>query len=195
MRRTALRAAACALVAGAALSPAAASAQSSSPALRVHAIFTGDSGRRSTFHVGEALFSDVSRAGGRKLAQVCFSPAPIARPACSAARIAAPAQPGPLTVTATLDDGTTLTRTLNVIPAATHLGGSRAVPATITCRDVGLYGNYDRRRHRSRDLFETMARGTRVGLYNRIAPGKIFMWDYATNRGGFATEACAQPDR
>jgi hypothetical protein len=193
MRRIAVRAAACALAAGAALSPAAASAQSASPALRVHAIFTGDSGERSTYHVGEALFSDVPRSGGRKLTQVCFSPAPIGRPACSAARIAAPAQPGPLTITATLDDGTKLTRNLNVIPAATRVGGSRAVPSTITCQDVGLYGNYDARRHRSRDLFETMTRGTHVGLYNRIAPGKIFMWDYATNRGGFASESCAQP--
>jgi hypothetical protein len=192
MRRIAVRAAACALVAGAAFSPAAASAQSASPALRVHAIFTGDSGVRTTFHVGEALFSDIPNAGGRKLTEVCFTPAPLARPACSAAPVAAPAQPGPLTVTATLDDGTKLTRTLNVIPAATRVGASRAVLATITCQDVGLYGNYDRRRHHSRDLFETMTRGTRVGLYNRIAPGKIFMWDYATNRGGFASEACAQ---
>jgi hypothetical protein len=194
MRRTAVRAAACALVAGAALIPAVASAQSSAPALRVHAIFTGDSAERSTYHVGEALFSDVQRAGGRKLTQVCFSSAPIARPACSAAPIAAPAQPGPLTITATLDDGTKLTRNLNVIPPATHVGGRRMVPATITCQDVGLYGNYDQRRHRSRDLFETMTRGTRVAMLNRIAPGKIFMWDYATNRGGFASEACAEPN-
>jgi hypothetical protein len=35
-------------------------------------------------------------------------------------------------------------------------------------------------------------RGDRVALYNRIAPGKIFMWSYATNRGGFASESCAQ---
>jgi hypothetical protein len=193
MRRITVRAVACALAAGAALSPAAASAQSSSPALRVHAIFTGDSRERTTFHVGEALFTDARNAGGRKLAEVCFSPAPIARPACSGARIAAPAQPGPLTVTATLDDGTKLTAALNVVPAATRVGAARAVPATITCQDVGLFGNYDRRRHRSLDRFETMTRGMRVGLYNRIAPGKIFMWDYATNRGGFASEACAQP--
>jgi hypothetical protein len=193
MRRTAVRAAACALVAGAALIPAVASAQSSAPTLRVHAIFTGDSGERTTYHIGEALFADVPHAGGRKLTQVCFSSAPIARPACSAAPIAAPAQGGPLTVTATLNDGTKLTRNLNVISAATHVGGSRMVPATITCQDVGLYGNYDQRRHHSRDLFETMTRGTRVAMLNRIAPGKIFMWDYATNRGGFASEACAQP--
>jgi hypothetical protein len=193
MRRTAVRAAACALVAGAALVPAVASAQSSAPTLRVHAIFTGDSGERTTYHIGEALFADVPHAGGRKLTQVCFSSAPIARPACSAAPIAAPAQGGPLTVTATLNDGTKLTRNLNVISAATHVGGSRMVPATITCQDVGLYGNYDQRRHHSRDRFETMPRGTRVAMLNRIAPGKIFMWDYATNRGGFASEACAQP--
>ena len=36
-----------------------------------------------------------------------------------------------------------------------------------------------------------MPRGTKVGVLNRIAPGKIFMWDYATARGGFASERCA----
>jgi hypothetical protein len=30
-----------------------------------------------------------------------------------------------------------------------------------------------------------------VALYNVIAPGKIFMWDYATNLGGFASQRCA----
>jgi hypothetical protein len=30
-----------------------------------------------------------------------------------------------------------------------------------------------------------------VALFNRIAPGKIFIWDYATNIGGFASESCA----
>ena len=38
-----------------------------------------------------------------------------------------------------------------------------------------------------------MPRGTKVGVLNRIAPGKIFMWDYATARGGFASERCARP--
>ena len=191
MPRKSARALACALAAGAALSPGPASAQSRSPALRVHAIFSG--ARSARFHAGQALFTDVRSAGGRKLARVCFSPPPIARPACSAAHVAAASQPGPLTITATLDDGTTLTGTFTVRAAETRVGGPIAVPATITCQDARLFGNYDRRRHRSRDLFETMSRGTRVGLYNRIAPGKIFMWDYATNRGGFATESCAKP--
>ena len=57
------------------------------------------------------------------------------------------------------------------------------VPSRIVCDDVGLYGNYDRRTRRSRDLVERMPRGTSVGVLNRIAPGKIFMWDYATAAG------------
>lgn len=194
MRPTAIRAVVGALIAGAALSPSVASAQSQSqsPSLRIHAIFAG--GRASSFHAGEVLFADVSNAGGRKVTQVCFTPAPIARPACGTVATAAPSQPGPTTVSVTLDDGTKLSRTFTAHAPATKVGGPRAVPATITCRDMTLFGNYDQRRHRSRDLFETMTRGTRVAMLNRIAPGKIFMWDYATNRGGFASEACAEPN-
>jgi hypothetical protein len=192
MPRTAVRALVGALVAGAALSPAVASAQAQSPALRVHAIFTGG-GDRATAHLGEVLFTDVRNAGARKLTQVCFSPAPISRPACSASRVAAPSQLGPTIVTATLSDGTKLTRTISVIGAASRVGGPRAVPATITCQDMTLFGNYDQRRHRSLTPRGTIHRGARVALYNRIAPGKIFMWDYATNLGGFGSEACANP--
>ena len=49
------------------------------------------------------------------------------------------------------------------------------------------------RLHRSIGVRETLRRGARVALYNRIAPDKIFMWDYATNLGGFASESCATP--
>jgi hypothetical protein len=191
LRPTAIRAVVGALIAGAALSPAVASAQSQSPSLRLHAIFAG--GRASSFHAGEVLLADVANAGGRKVTQVCFTPAPIARPACGTVATAAPSQPGPTTVAVTLTDGTKLSRTFTAHAPATKVGGPRAVPATITCQDVTLFGNYDQRRHRSRDPRETIRRGARVALYNRIAPGKIFMWDYATNRGGFASERCAQP--
>jgi hypothetical protein len=192
MPRTAVRALVGALVAGAALSPLVASAQAQSPSLRIHAIFAG--GRATNFHAGEVLFVDVKDAGGRKVTQVCFTPAPIARPACGTVATAAPAQAGPTTVSVTLNDGTKLTRTLAVLAPATKVGGPRAVPATITCQDVTLFGNYNQRRHKSLDPRETLHRGARVGLYNRIAPGKIFMWDYATNLGGFASEACAKPN-
>ena len=86
MPRFARRALTGAVLGLAALSPAVASAQS--PTLRVHAIFSG--GQASSFHVGQVLDIDVRSAGGRKLTQVCMSPAPVARPACSTARNAAP---------------------------------------------------------------------------------------------------------
>ena len=145
MPRFARRALTGAVLALAALSPAVASAQS--PTLRVHAIFSG--GQASNFHVGQVLDIDVRNAGGRKLTQVCMNPAPIARPACSAARNAAPSQAGPTTVQVTLSDGTKLTQTFTTHAAATKVGGPRAVPATITCQDVTLFGNYDQRRKRS----------------------------------------------
>jgi O-methyltransferase domain len=97
------------------------------------------------------LFADVSNAGGRKITQVCFTPAPIARPACGTVSTAAPSQVGPTTVSITLNDGTKLTKTFTVRAPATKVGGPRAVPATITCQDLTLFGNYDQRRHRSRD--------------------------------------------
>ena len=192
MRRIAIRTLAGALIAAAALTAAVvatATAQTTGPTLRVHAIFSG--GRAQSFHAGEVLMVDVPRAGGRKLTQVCWTPAPIARPDCSPSSLAAP-HGGPLTITATLDDGTRLTRTLRIHAPATKVDGPRAVPATITCRDVTLFGNYDQRRKRSRDPVETIRRGAQVGLYNVIAPGKIFMWDYATNKAGFASQSCAK---
>ena len=190
LSRTATRVITAALVAGAALSPAVAAAQTPAPAMRVHAIFSG--GRNANFHVGEVVQVDVRNAGGRKLTQVCFSPAPISRPACSGSGVAAPSQTGTTTITATLSDGRKLTRAFTIHAPATKVGGPIAVPATIRCVDMNLYANYNARRHRSIGVRGTVHRGDRVALYNRIAPGKIFMWDYATNLGGFGSESCAQ---
>ncbi len=161
------------------------------PSLSLHAIFSG--GQTEHIHAGQVLFAQVRDSGGQGVQSICWEPAPIGRPACGTAKTGAPAQAGPQKVVVTLSDQSTLTKTIDVLAPATRIPGSRMVPATITCAKVGLYGNYDRRRHRSRDLEETMPRGTKVGVLNRIAPGKIFMWDYATARGGFASERCAQP--
>jgi hypothetical protein len=161
------------------------------PKLTVHAIFSG--GQATHFHVGQVLQAVVRNSGGQRLTSVCWSPAPIGRPACSAAVTGAPSATGPLTVTATLSDQSTLTVTANVLAPATKVGGPRMVPSHITCRDVGLFGNYSPTRHRSYDLAERMTTGTQVGTLNRIGPGKIFMWDYATAKAGFASERCATP--
>ena len=139
--RLALRAGLGALLALAAVSPAVASAQS--PAL----LRPRDLLRRPGEELprGQALQVDVRNAGGRKVTQVCMTPAPIARAACSAATTIAPSAAGPTTVQATLADGTKFSQTFTVLAPATKVGGSRAVPATITCQDVTLFGNYDRR--------------------------------------------------
>jgi hypothetical protein len=161
------------------------------PSLSLHAIFSG--GQRSGFHAGQVLFAGVRDSGGQGIRSICWEPAPIGRPACGTAETGAPARAGSQRVVVTLSDASTLTRTVRVLPPATRFGGRHMVPARITCARAGLYGNYDRRRRRSVGLIATMPRGTRVGVLNRIAPGRIFMWDYARARGGVAAERCARP--
>src|SRR4029078_10925074 len=124
--RLALRAGVGALLILAAVSPAVASAQS--PALRVHAICSG--GQASNFHVARALQVDVRNGGGRKLTQVCMTPAPIARAACSAATTIPRSATAPTKIQATLADGAKVTQTFTVLAPATKVGVSRAVPAT-----------------------------------------------------------------
>jgi hypothetical protein len=166
-------------------------ALAAAPSVSVHAIFSG--GQRDGIRAGQVLHVDVRHSGGQGIRSICWEPAPIARPACGTAKTGAPAQAGRQRVVVTLSDASTLTKTIDVRAPATRFGGRYMVPSRIVCNDVGLYGNYDRRTRRSRDLVERMPRGTRVGVLNRIAPGKIFMWDYATARAGFASERCAQP--
>ena len=166
-------------------------ALAAAPSISLHAIFSG--GQREGIRAGQVLNVDVRNSGGQGVRSICWEPAPIARPACGTAKTGAPAQAGRQRVVVTLSDASTLTKTIDVRPPATRFGGRYMVPSRIVCDSVGLYGNYDRRTRRSRDLVESMSRGTRVGVLNRIAPGKIFMWDYATARAGFASERCAQP--
>jgi hypothetical protein len=161
------------------------------PTVSLHAIFSG--GQTDNIHAGQVLFAGVRNSGGQDIRSICWDPAPIGRPACGTVRTAAPAAAGRQRVVITLSDASTLTKTIRVLAPATRFGGTHMVPAHMVCRNAGLYGNYDRRRHRSRDLRERMPRGTLVGVLNRIAPGKIFMWDYATSKGGFASERCAEP--
>jgi hypothetical protein len=180
--------AACAL---AAPTHAAAVPTGAAPSLSVHAIFSG--GQTSNIRAGQVLIAIVRHSGGQDVRSICWEPAPIGRPACGTAQTGAPAQAGTQRVVVTLSDASTLTKTITVLPPATRFNGRYMAPSHIACADAGLYGNYDRRHHRSVGLLERMPRGTRVGVLNRIAPGKIFMWDYATAKAGFASERCAQP--
>jgi hypothetical protein len=178
-------------VAGAFATPALAAPQptGAAPSLSVHAIFGGGS---ANLRVGQTLIAIVRNSGGQRVRQICWEPAPIGRPACGTASTGAPALGGVQRVVVTLSDASTLTTSFRVGAPATRFNGPKMVPSRIVCDSVGLYGNYDRRHRRSVDLVETMPRGTKVGVLNRIAPGKIFMWDYATAKGGFASERCAR---
>jgi hypothetical protein len=184
----AFAAAACAAAGSAHAAPAPTGA---APSLSVHAIFSG--GQTTGVRAGQVLMAIVRHSGGQGVRQICWDPAPIGRPACGTATTGAPAQAGTQRVTVTLSDASTLTASVPVRGPATRFNGRYMAPSHIVCNSVGLFGNYDRRHHRSVDRVETMTRGTQVGVLNRIAPGKIFMWDYATARAGFASERCAQP--
>jgi hypothetical protein len=169
----------------------AAAIAAAAPTVSLHAIFSG--GQQDRFHAGQVLFAGVRDSGGQGIRSICWDPAPIGRPACGTARTGAPAAAGSQRVVITLSDASTLTSTIRVLAPATRFERTHMVPSHIVCANPGLYGNYDRRRRRSLDLLERMPRGTPVGVLNRIAPGKIFMWDYATAKGGFASERCAEP--
>ena len=181
-----------AALAAAALLPPAASA---APSFGVHAIFTGGESR-STYHVGEVLYADVHTVDGAKITTICWDPAPIARPACSASRVGAPARTGTQRLTLRLSDGTLLRHEARIVRAATHVDARplRAVSATVTCQDATLFGNLDRSTDHLRDPGGTVRRGDRVALYNRLGPRAIFTWDYRTNRAGFALASCAKDD-
>jgi hypothetical protein len=191
-RRLALIAPIPALIATAAIATPATAAPptGAAPSLSVHAIFGGGT---TNLRVGQTLIAIVRNSGGQRIRQICWDPAPIGRPACSAASTGAPALGGIQHVVVTLSDASTLTTSFRVGAPATRFNGPKMAPSHIVCDSVGLFGNYDRKHHRSVDLEETMTRGTKVGVLNRIAPGKIFMWDYATAKAGFASERCAQP--
>jgi hypothetical protein len=166
-------------------------AESSAPALRVHAIFSG--GQAKNFHVGQVLFVQGSR-GTPKIVKTCWTPAPIARDACITSETAAPAKAGTQRITATLADGTTLSKTFKVRAAAKRVGGRVAVPATITCDTVTLYGGYDDKRHHYNNKIGELHKGDRVALYNHRGPTHLFMWAYANSQAGFGQQSCARVD-
>jgi hypothetical protein len=177
------------LTAVAALVPAAAAiAAGTGPQVRVHAVFGGTGA-----HVGQVL--DVRTTGhtSAKVTEICWQPAPIARPACSASVNGAPSAIGTTKLTLKLADGTELHKSIAVRPAYTHRrghGGSDAAPGHVSCAGLTLYGNVPTNAKRKvRDKIATLAANTRVAQYNRI--GKfVFYWDYATNKAGFGKVGC-----
>jgi hypothetical protein len=187
--------AALAAVAGGACASSALAAKPGPPA-NVHAIFDG--GAKAPFRVGQIL--DVLASPGKpapgKITKVCFSPAPIARPACSKFAEAAPSAVGVTKITVSFSKRASYVLKVKVLPAATKVGGNDgglAVPATITCPSVSLYDSAQGAKTKNEKPAATLAEGTKVALYNTIAANTITMVDYATGSTGFGEQQCATP--
>jgi hypothetical protein len=173
---------ACALLAV----PAAASAQTSAT-VDVHALFSG--GRTTNFTVGTPVgiqYNDPS--GQTREQQVCWSPAPIDLPACTASGTGAPAQAGTQTITVMLTNGQSVEKTFPVGPAATTLGSGTSnappVPYTVSC-SVEFYANAGQN-----DPLYVLNPAQQVAAYYRANSTTLQVYDYATNTAGFAASNC-----
>jgi hypothetical protein len=159
-----------------------ANAAATSPQVKVHAIFGGTGA-----HVGQVLDVRTSGHTTSKVTEICWDPAPIARPACSPSVNGAPSAVGTTKLTLKLQDGTRLTKSIKVTAAYRHRGGhggSDAAPGHVTCAGLKLYGNVG-----ANDLRATLASGARVAQYNQYK-NHIFYWEYATNKSGFGKPGC-----
>jgi len=168
----------------------------SSPPVSVHAIF--DNGAGAPFRVGQVV--QVIAAGGKRspgrITKVCFSPAPIARPACGRSSEGAPSAVGTTRITVSFSRHAPVTLAVKVRAPATKVGGEDgglAVPATITCPSVSLYYSVGALKKHNEAPAVTLAKGAEVALYNVLAPGVITMYDYASGELGFGELRCATP--
>ena len=188
LRRRRRAALALALATGVLLAlPAAAPAQAGS-SISIHAIFSG--GKASGFNVGTVVqirYSDPS--GQTREKQVCWSPAPIDQPACTATGAGAPAQAGTQRVTVQLTNGQLTSTTFAVAPAPTTLGNgtssSPPVPYTITCT-TELYGNLGQQ-----TPLHLLSPGEQVAAYYRANSTTLQVYDYSSNQAGFVASSCA----
>jgi hypothetical protein len=171
------------LVAGAvAVFPGAADAQRSSRfTVTVHAIFSG--GQTSGFTAGEPLqvsFSD--RRHRVRETRICWSPAPVQRPACSLDTMGAPAASGTQRVTVRLSNGSSISKSVRV--------GAAAVPVALTCATPLLADASP-----SSPSLGTLPNGQFVAAYYRAANSLTQVWSYASQRAGFASSSCiGQPN-
>jgi hypothetical protein len=165
--------------------PAAASAQA--PSIAVHALFSG--GKTTNFTAGTPLgvqYNDPS--GQTREQQVCWSPAPIELPACTATGTGAPAAAGTQKITVQLTNGKSVSTSFTVGPAATQLGSgtsnSPPVPYTVTC-SVQFYANANQN-----DPLSVLSPGQQVAAYYKANSTTLQVYDYATNTAGFAASNC-----
>jgi hypothetical protein len=157
------------------------------PAIEVHALFSG--GRASGFTVGTPLgvqYSDPS--GQTREQQVCWTPAPIDLPSCTATGTGAPAQAGTQRITVQLTNGQSVSTSFAVAAAATQLGSGTTnappVPYTVTCA-TELYGNASQQ-----DPIHLLSPGEAVAAYYKANSKTVQVYDYTTNTAGFVASSC-----
>jgi hypothetical protein len=153
--------------------------------IQVHALFSG--GKTSGFTVGQPLgvtYTDPS--GQTREKQVCWSPAPIEQPACTASGTGAANAVGAQTITVQLTNGQSVKTTFNVAAAPTTLGSGSSntppVPYTVV-KPVTLTGDV------SGDPLYQLTPGDRVAAYYRANSTTLQVYDYATNTAGFAASS------
>ena len=164
--------------------PGVAGAQSGGT-IQVHALFSG--GKTSGFTVGQPLgVTYVDASGQTREKQVCWSPAPIEQPSCTASGTGAANVVGPQTITVQLTNGQSVKTTFNVAAAPTTLGSGSSntppVPYTVV-KPVTLTGDV------SGDPLYQLTPGDRVAAYYRANSTTLQVYDYATNTAGFAASS------
>ena len=175
------------------LLPSGATAQDGRFVVTVHVEFSGD--RTSDYRVGEPLMVQVKDTqGAASERQICWTPAPIDRPACSSSASGAPAQVGTQKLDITMSDGSKVSHTFAVGPAATVVKPanqvSSPVPFQVTCA-TPFYGDY------GRDGFAmplgTSAAGTQVAAYYSPGKGVYQVVTLNTFVAGFVSTSCLRP--
>ncbi|WP_027005827.1 hypothetical protein [Conexibacter woesei] len=178
------------LAAAAVASAALAGNAAAAPTVKVHSIFGGKG-----IHVGQILDVRAAGAGTGKAKSICWDPAPIGRPACSASENGAPSATGTTKLTVKLADGTTLHKSITAAPAFKHRGGdggSDAAPGHVCSKGITLWGNVPQKGSTVRkpaDKVTTLDAGAQVAQYNRIGDYVLY-WEYATNKAGFGKLGC-----
>lgn len=155
-----------------------------------------ESGRTTDFKVGEIVMVSVKDSQGTASpSKICWSPAPIDRPACSPSAQGAPATVGTQKLSITMSDGSTVTHEFPVGQAATQVQKNTAaatapVPLRVTCASQ-LYGQ------RLEDGTYAMplgvvAAGQQVAAYYDAGGGYYQVAPYGTFTPGFMAKACLQ---
>jgi hypothetical protein len=182
------RSAVAALVAGAGLAGTAASASAQNvPFIQHWAAFSG--GHVGDYTVGTVIETHfVDPTGTAKETEYCWSPAPIARPACSTSTAGAPAQAGTQTVTAKLSNGQSVSTTFPVGPANVNLGTGNGpfVPPVPYTLNGGIVLSADASLD---EAIATLSPGQQVAGYYSPRQGVTQVYDYATNQAGFVPSA------